>query len=1065
MSLPANARRTFFTALLLTSTLWAAPPQDDGAEPAATGFDALQGEGLAWREIGPYRGGRSAAATGIPQDRQTYYMGACGGGVWKTDDAGKSWKCVSDGAFGGSIGSVAVSSWDPNVVYVGGGEVTMRGNVSHGDGVWRSLDAGRNWEHVGLADSRHIPRMVIHPTDPQRVYAAVLGHLHGPNEERGVYRSLDGGESWQPVLQVSPEVGCVDVVMDPTNPRILYACFWRVKRTPYSLDSGGDGSGIWKSTDGGDSWTELTENEGLPEGPLGINGLTVSPSDPDNLYAIIEAEKGGVFRSRDAGETWKKVNSERKLRQRAWYYTRVVADPADADSLYVLNVGFHRSKDGGKSFESIRVPHGDNHDLWIDPADPLRMIEANDGGANITFDGGLTWSTQENQPTAQMYRVSTDNAFPYRLLGGQQDNSTVRIPSRNLNGGSIDERSWSSTAGGESGHVIARTDDPERVFGGSYDGFLTFRNHATGERRNVHVWPDNPMGWGAEELKYRFQWNFPIFTSPHDADALYVAANVLFRSHDEGGSWEVLSPDLTRNDKSRQGSSGGPITQDNTSVEYYCTIFAAFESPHEAGVLWCGSDDGVVHLSRNDGKTWLSVTPPDLPEWAMVNSLEPHPTEPGGCYLAATRYKLDDFQPLLFATLDYGATWRRCDEGIPRDHFTRVLRADPDRAGLLYAGTERGVYASFDDGDSWSSLQLELPIVPVTDLALKEGDLVAATQGRGFWILDNLSPLHQLDLDAIPDQNVLFDPRPSLRLGGGRGRGSSGRAGSNPAGGVWIHYHLAELDEETEVRLEILEEDGDLVRTFVPKSKAKGADAMEVGGLSREAGLQRFVWNLTYAGAADFPKMILWSGGMGGPRAVPGTYTARLTVGDQIMETAFELLPDPRSSASQEDLVRQHERIAAICVTLTNAHQGIRDLRGIRADLKTLAGKCGEEREDEGPFAALLDEIANAQEILTSVEEALYQTQNESAQDPLNFPVRLTDKLAGVKGSIATGDFAPTRQAEAVAAELTGAIEAELARLQEVRAVRLASINAGANALAIPAVQAEAKEEETDEED
>ncbi|MEO2162872.1 MAG: glycosyl hydrolase, partial [bacterium] len=421
MSHPARTARALLTAFCLTSTLWAAPPQDNGTDPPATGFDALQGEGLAWREIGPYRGGRSAAVAGIPQDRQTYYMGACGGGVWKTDDAGGSWECVSDGTFGGSIGSVAVSAWDPNVVYVGGGEVTMRGNVSHGDGVWRSLDAGRNWQHVGLPESRHIPRMVIHPTDPQRVYAAVLGHLHGPNEERGVYRSLDGGESWQAILQVGPEVGCVDVVMDPTNPRILYACFWRVKRTPYSLESGGEGSGMWKSTDGGDSWTELTENEGLPEGPLGIHGLTVSPSDPDNLYAIIEAEKGGVFRSRDAGETWKEVNSERKLRQRAWYYTRVVADPADAESLYVLNVGFHRSKDGGKSFESMRVPHGDNHDLWIDPADPLRMIEANDGGANVSFDGGQTWSTQENQPTAQMYRVSTDNAFPYRLLGGQQD--------------------------------------------------------------------------------------------------------------------------------------------------------------------------------------------------------------------------------------------------------------------------------------------------------------------------------------------------------------------------------------------------------------------------------------------------------------------------------------------------------------------------------------------------------------------------------------------------------------------------------------------------------------------
>ncbi len=1055
-SLPTTAC-TLFSFSLLIPSLWAAPQEED----PLSGFEALKGDGLSWREIGPYRGGRSAAVAGIPQDRDTYYMGACGGGVWKTEDAGESWDAVSDGTFGGSIGSVAVSAWDPNVVYAGGGEVTVRGNVSHGDGVWRSLDAGRNWQHMGLEDSRHIPRIVIHPKDPMRVYAAVLGHLYGPNEERGVYRSTDGGESWQPVLQVDPEVGCVDVIMDPTNPRILYACFWRVQRTPYSLDSGGPGSGFWKSTDGGDTWTELTTNEGLPEAPIGINDLAVSASNPDNLYAIIEADKGGVFRSRDGGETWSKVNSERKLRQRAWYYTRLYADPMDEESVYVLNVGFHRSTDGGRTFESIRVPHGDNHDLWIDPADPLRMIEANDGGANVSLDGGLSWSTQENQPTAQMYRVSTDNAFPYNLLGGQQDNSAVRIPSRNLQGGSIDARSWSSTAGGESGHVVARTDDPDVVFGGSYDGFLTMRNHSTGERRSVHAWPDNPMGWGAEELKYRFQWNFPIFNSAHDADALYVAANVLMRSMDKGASWDVISPDLTRNDKSRQGSSGGPITQDNTSIEYYCTIFAAFESPHEAGVLWCGSDDGVLHVTRNDGKTWQSVTPPDLPEWSMINSLEPHPTEPGGCYLAATRYKLDDFQPLLFATLDYGATWRRCDEGIPREHFTRVLRADPDREGLLYAGTERGVHVSFDDGHSWSSLQLELPIVPVTDLAVKDGDLVVATQGRGYWILDDLTPLHELPLDAIPQQNLLFPPRPALRLGGGRGRDSSGRAGTNPASGVWIYYHLPEIDEDTEVRLEIMEQNRDLIRTIVPKTKKRGSDSTEVGGLSREPGLQRFVWDLSYPGAADFPKMILWSGGMGGPRAVPGTYRVRLVVGDDSQEALFQLLPDPRSSASKQDLQLQHDLIASLCSTLTDAHQGIRDLRSMRADLKTLKAKVSEGTDTQ----ELLEQIEQAQEVLTSVEEALYQTKNESRQDPLNFPVRLTDKLAGVKGSVATGDFAPTRQAQAVAAELTLAIEAQLVRLEEVRGVSLQRINDAATALAIPAVSAKKEKPEASDDD
>jgi len=1013
-------------------------------------------QGLHWREVGPYRGGRSAAVAGIPGQRETYYFGACGGGVWKTTDGGRSWRNVSDGFFGGSIGAVAVSEWDPNVVYVGGGEKTVRGNVSSGEGAWRSTDAGRTWRRIGLEDTRHITRIRIHPRDPDRAWAAALGHLFGPNKERGVFRTSDGGTTWEQVLFVDPNTGCVDLALDPTNPRVLYASFWRVRRTPYSLESGGEGSSIWKTTDGGDTWEEIGRNPGLPRGTTGISGISVSASNPQNVYAIVEAADGGVFRSRDGGATWRATNSERELRQRAWYYSRIQADPADEQVVYVLNVGFHRSSDGGETFERVGTPHGDNHDLWIDPADPRRMIESNDGGANVTFDGGATWSPQDNQPTAQMYRVSIDSAFPYRLLGGQQDNSALRIASRNLDGFAIDESAWSATAGGESGHVVARPDDPDVVYGGSYGGTLVMRNHRTGETRAVHVWPDNPMGAGAQAQRYRFQWNFPILTSPHDPQVLYAAANVLFRTRDGGASWEAISPDLTRDDESKQRSSGGPITQDNTSVEYYGTIFAAAESPVAAGVLWCGSDDGLVHVSRDGGGTWTDVTPPGLPEWAQVNCVEADPRRAGGCFLAATRYKLDDFEPYLFRTDDFGATWRRIDQGIPREHFTRALRADPARDGLLYAGTERGVYASFDGGETWTSLQLDLPLVPVTDLAVAQGDLVAATQGRGYWILDDLSPLHQHDERAHAGRHVLFEPRPTVRAGrgGGFGRGRGG-AGTNPPAGVVITYRLGELEADTELRLDVLEEDGTLVRSFTPAATEGGegrrrgggdAAAVTLPGLARERGWNRVVWDLDYPGARSFPGMILWSGDLDGPRALPGRYRARLTVGAGTAEVPFEIRPDPRSSATSSDLAAQFECVRGICATLSAAHDAVADIRRRRAALEGLKAGCA---ELEGA-APLREAIDAALATMRAVEEALYQTRNESSQDPLNFPIRLTDKLAGVKGVVATGAFAPTAQALAVRDELTEAIEAELARWNAVRAGELPRIDELARELAVP---------------
>ncbi len=1065
--------RPVLTAVSLLTLLVPVFAQSSGdAASSGASADSLEGgtalratspgialDSYAWREVGPYRGGRSAAVTGVPGHRDLYYMGAAGGGVWKTVDGGGSWDNVSDGFFGGSIGSVAVSAWDPNVVYVGGGEVTVRGNVSHGDGVYKSTDAGRTWKHMGLPESRRIPRMRIHPKNSEIVYAAVLGHLFGPSDERGVFRSKDGGETWKKILFVSAEVGACDLAMDPTNPRILYATTWRVKRTPYSLDSGGEGSGLWKTTDGGDHWTEITSNEGLPAAPIGISGITVSASDPDNIYAIIEAAEGGVFRSRDAGKTWKKTNSERSLRQRAWYYSRIEADPNDANSVYVMNVSFHHSKDGGKTFGRISVPHGDNHDLWIDPADSMRLIEANDGGANVSYDGGKTWSRQDNQPTAQMYRVSVDSAFPYRLLGGQQDNSAVRIRSRSLRSSSIGVRDWEPTAGGESGHIVAKPGDPDVIFGGSYDGYLTRYNHKTGESRSVNVWPNNPMGWGAEDLRYRFQWNFPIFFSPHDPNTIYAAGNALFRSRNGGASWDAISGDLTRNDKARQKSSGGPITQDNTSVEYYCTIFAALESPQQKGVFWCGSDDGLIHLSRDDGKTWANVTPKGLPEWALINSIEAHPFEAGGLYVAATRYKSDDFAPYLYKTTDWGETWTLITKGIDPLHFTRVIRADPKRRGLLYCGTERGVYLSMDDGASWQSLQLNLPIVPVTDLALKYEDLIVATQGRGYWILDDMSVLHQHSEQVRSEPMHLFAPRTTMRLNARRAKEPRGN-GTNPHFGVVIRYQLnQEVPADAAFRLDIADASGRTIRSAVRKPAKKGGKPPEKAGknhrgedrrlLTSDLGLNQFVWDLRYEPAEKFEKMIVWAGSMTGPRALPGIYTAKLTVGKTVREVPFEIVGDPRSSATPEELREQFEFLLSTRDTLTETHRAIRRIRDFRTQFAGLKRACADLEKTEG-LEQLLESTGNE---MTAIEEALYQTKNRSRQDPLNFPIRLNDKLAGVMSSASTGDYPPTAQVKLVRKLLTDAIEQQLESLKTVWSERLPQINRLARELEIPAIR------------
>lgn len=990
-------------------------------------YDDKLYEGLNFREVGPYRGGRSCAVTGVPGQPLLFYFGSTGGGVWRTKDGGQSWENISDGYFGGSIGAVAVSEYDPNVLYVGGGEKTVRGNVSYGYGVWKSVNAGKSWQQMGLENSRHISRIRIHPKNPDRVYAAVMGDLYKPTKERGVYRSDDGGQNWERILFANEDAGAVDLTFDPSNPRILYASTWRISRTPYSLSSGGEGSALWKSTDGGDTWEELSKKEGFPEGPLGIIGVTVSPQRSDRVWAIVEAAEGGVFRSDDGGETWRRFNSDRALRQRAWYYTRIYADTEDDEVVYVLNVRYHKSTDGGRTFKPYNAPHGDHHDLWIAPEDPQRMIIGDDGGAQVSYDGGENWSSYYNQPTSQFYRVTTDNHFPYRIYAAQQDNSTVRILHR-TEGRSIDREHWQSTAGGESAHIAVDPKDNDVVYGGSYGGYLTRINHRTGERRAINVWPDNPMGYGAEGMKYRFQWNFPIAFSPHDPDKLYAGSNHLHMSKDDGQSWEIISPDLTRNDPEKLLSSGGPITQDNTGVEYYCTVFALAESPQEEGLIWVGSDDGLLHITQNGGDDWTNVTPPQMPEWTMINSIEVDPFVKGGVYVAGTRYKLGDYAPYLYHSKDYGKTWQTITAGIDEQHFTRVLRVDPERQGLLYAGTETGLYISFDDGASWKAFQQNLPIVPVTDITLKNNNLIIATQGRGLWIIDDLTPLHQLNAEMAAKAWYLYQPIASYRMGGGQGRKPRG-AGTNHPGGVMVNFVIDELPEDEEIELSFYEADGDLIRTFSTGDKENK--------LTVEAGYNRFVWNMRYEDAKDFKGMILWWGQMSGPKAVPGKYYAKLKIGEDYQEQKFEILIDPRIEASVTDLQAQFDHLIAIRDKVTETHQAIIDIRAAREQLlglqKRVKGKEGMEQ--------IVGEISRIDSAMSVAEKALYQTKNRSGQDPLNFPIQLNNKLAHLASLSSIGDNPPTDQALAFFAEVSAAIDEQLKLWYEIRDTEVPAFN------------------------
>ena len=1014
-----------------------------------------------WRCIGPPRGGRVVAVAGDPVNPMVFYFGACAGGVWKTNDGGTYWDNVSDGYFNtASVGAIAVAPSDPNVIYAGMGESTIRGDVTYGDGVYRSTDAGQTWTNVGLSDTRHIARVRVHPDNPDLVYVAALGHAYGPNEERGIFRSKDGGKNWERVLFRSENAGAVDLSLDPNNPRVLYAAIWQTRRTPWSLISGGEESGIFKSVDGGDTWTEITDNPGLPGGLKGRIGVAVSPAKPGRVWATIEAEDCGVYRSDNGGDSWELVSDNRDLQGRPWYYQHIFADPQDADTVWVLNYQCWKSVDGGRNFNRVTTPHGDDHDLWIDPNNPLRMIEGNDGGACVSFNGGDSWSTIYNQLTGQFYHLTTDNRFPHRVYGTQQDNTAISVPSR-THKGAIPWGDCYVVGNSESGYIALHPDDPDTVISGAIGssagggGNMLHYDHATGQVRIITVWPELYYGWGARDMKYRFQWTYPIMFSPHDPQTLYVTGNVVFRSTDLGSSWEAISPDLTRHDPATLEPSGGPITRDTSGAEIYATIFAFVESPHERGVFWAGSDDGLVHLSRDGGTTWTSVTPPDLLEWTLISMIEVSSHDPATAYIAATRYKLDDTRPMLYRTTDYGQTWSSITQGLPQDDYTRVVREDPGQPGLLYCGTETGVHVSFNQGESWQPLRANLPVVPVYDLVLKEGNLIAATHGRAFWILDDLTQLHQVSPALTGESFHLLQPRDTLRIRspfrdrkpaegksyraglgadvtysealGGHGEvvRKMWDAGENPPDGVMVHYYLKEAPEE--VSIAILDEAGDTIRTFSSREPEAGEDNPEPRAPAKP-GMNRLVWNMRYPEARKVPEDKTTEDSLVGPLAPPGTYQVRLQLGEDFQTQTFRILKDPRVSAPQEDLDAQFQFLVRIRDKVSETHDGINQLRRVRQQVDQWVSRA----QGQPSVEAVEEEAEAVKEKLKEIEDQLIQSAYRGARDRLHMPVRLNRKLAELAAVVGSADFAPPQQVYEVFDHLSGQIDQQLGALQQV---------------------------------
>jgi len=1046
---------------LAGSPAGAAPSADADTAKARTLSDRF--EGMSFRCIGPYRGGRVCAVTGVRHRPLTFYMGATGGGVWRTTDGGSNWEVLTDKDFKrGSIGAIAVAESDPNVIYVGSGEEPVRGNVSAGDGVYKSSDGGQTWKNVGLRDAGQIARVRVHPNNPDLVYVAAQGHVFGPNHERGIYRSEDGGRTWKNVLAVNDSTGASDLSMDPSNPRVLYAGFWQHLRRPWEFVSGGRGSGLWRSLDGGDTWKKLTN--GLPEGLLGKVGVAASAARPGQVWALVESKRGGLYRSDDRGDKWTWVNDEHKIRERAWYYTWVYPDPRNPDKLYLPNVFMHRSTDGGRSFSNLSVPHGDNHDLWIDPDDPDRMILGNDGGATITYNGGRTWSTEDNQPTAQFYRVAVDDRFPYWVYGAQQDNSSVATPS-GVTGNGIGATDWHVIGGGESGWIAPSPRDPEVEFGGGYGGSLVRYDHRLESWREVTAWPQLASGRPTRILRYRWQWNAPTLISRWDSTTVYHAAQVLLKSRDEGQTWQEISPDLTRNDVSKQGLSGGPITIDVTGVEVYCTIFALAESPVKQGVMWAGSDDGLIHVTRDGGGHWENVTPKGLPEWSQINCIDASPHDAACAYVAATRYKLDDDQPLLYRTADYGRSWTRIVTGIPAGSFTRAIREDPARRGLLYAGTETGLFVSFDDGGHWEGFQRNLPATPITDLLVKNSDLVIATQGRSFWILDDLTPLRRWNDTMARADAALLPPRPAYRFQSQPpGDEPPRNVGQNLPNGVIVNYWLAKKPgPKDRVKLEIFSGDS-LLRSFTNEKKdpeptlqeqAARAEAEEYKEkpLEPRAGLNRFLWDMRVLKPTLVPKAVFNEGDKAPPKVGAGTYTVRLTAAGKTFRETAEVRPQPHGLASQGDLKAQFALLAAIRDRLSEAHVAVMTSREVRqqiTDLVARAGRIGRAGDLEAKSKPLIEK-------LKGIEDDLINPEIKADEDDLNYPPKLDHDFTALAGVVGSADARPTDGSEAYYRTLEEKLVAVRKRLADVLARDLEDFNGAVRSPGIPAIVAAPK--------
>ncbi len=995
---------------------------------------------MRWRQVGPFRGGRVIAVTGVHGEPNVFYFGAAAGGVWKTTDAGANWSPIFDKEDIASIGAIDVSASDPNIIYVGTGEACIRGNITYGNGVYKSLDGGRTWKNIGLKDTRHIGAIIVHPKNPNIVFVAALGHAYGPNEERGIFRTTDGGATWQKVLYKDNKTGAIDVVFDPNNPNTLFASLWEAYRTPWSLSSGGPGSGLYKSTDGGSTWSRI-EGHGLPSGIMGRIGITVSGADSNRVFAMVESKEGGLYRSDDGGENWIRMSEDGRLRQRAWYFSHIFADPKSADTVYVLNTGMFRSTDGGRTFGLLPAPHGDHHGLWIDPDNPQRMINGNDGGATISTDNGKTWTTQYNQPTAQFYHVITDNRWPYYIYGAQQDNSTVAIKSYD-DEGVIGRQDWYPVAGGECGYIAPYPPDPNIVFANS-EYVMTRFDKRTEQAQDVSVWPLDVSGNGAEKLQHRFQWTSPLLISPHDPNTIYTAGEMIFKSTNAGHSWAAISPDLTRNDKSKQKPSGGAITLDITSVEYYDTVFAVAESPVKKDMLWAGTDDGLIHLSQNGGQNWSNVTPKDLPEWSMISIIEPSHFEANTAYVAVDRHKLDDFRPFIYRTRDSGKTWTLLGHGIPEGSYVRSVREDIQRKGLLFAGTETGVYVSFDDGDNWQALKLNLPTVPVHDLNIHENDLVVATHGRAFWVLDDITPLRQINADSAKTEVLLYTPQTALRLYYPDQVDRRGPAGDNPPPGVILDYYFKTAPRD-EVKLEIFNSAGKLVRSLSSKEK-KGAEqppewpdqVKEVTTIPAGEGMNRYAWNLRWEPPVKIPGAFYTGNGPQGPLALPGKYTVRLTVGTVSQTQPLEIMPDPRvKNVSMADLQKQFDLGMQVRDANTDLHRAINQIRELRAQLKMLTQRF----ENDPKLKPLIQNAEALDRKLAPVEEDLIQVNMKGSEANLAYPNKLNEEFDTFSASI-QGDFIPTAQQYQVLKLLRGQLDQLLAAWKRILATDVQAFN------------------------